>query len=458
MRSSVSGTYYDSDAVARPRRPQLAAELDCEIVVVGGGLAGLWTALELARRGRDVVVVEAGRIGEGASGRSAGVVSPGYAADPADIAVRVGDRHARALWQLSLQGVAAVRELIADTAMPGVDAGAGRLVAFRTAGEDAAERLAGRLARWGSRAELWRRPQVHAALDTARYHAAVSLPDGFHLNPLNFVLGLAQAAEAAGARIFEASPVVEVDLDGVRKLVATPSGRLRTAEVVVCGSAGVGRAFPQLGACILPVARRAGVTAPLGGRLAEVVRYAGAVSDDRRGGDTFRVIGDRLLWSGGLAALAGRQGALPRRVVAGIAEVFPGLAGVEISHAWSTVTGAAVHAMPQVGKLGAGLWMSSAFAGHGLAPAAIAGQLVASALLDGDDRWRLFVPFGLAPAGVIGRVAVQVGLWAGQLRDRRAEAALSRAGQRPAAAATAVEAEPPAEPGQPVAVSAPPGG
>jgi glycine/D-amino acid oxidase-like deaminating enzyme len=349
--------------------------------------------------------------------------------------------------------------------MPGLDAGAGRLIAVRTAGEDAAERLAERLARWGSRAELWRRPEVGAALDSTRYRAAVSLPDSFHLNPLNLVLGLAQAVEAAGGRIVEASPVVTVDLDGVRKLIATPSGRLRTAEVVVCGSAGVGRAFPQLGACILPLTSQLGVTAPLGGRLAEAVRYAGAVSDDRRGGDTFRVIGDRLLWSCGLATFARPPGQLARRIAAAIAEVFPGLAGVEITHAWRTVTGAAVHAMPQVGRLGAGLWISSAFAGHGLAPAAIAGQLVASALLDGDDRWRLFVPFGLAPAGVIGRVAVQAGLWAGGLRDRRAEAALSRAERRPVATATAVEAEPPAAPGQPLAeavqpaaVSAPPAG
>jgi gamma-glutamylputrescine oxidase len=468
MLSSASGTYYDTDVVARPQRPQLATDLDCEMVVVGGGLAGLWTALELARRGREVAVVEAGRIGQGASGGNAGMVGPGYAEDPAVIAGRVGERHARALWQLSAEGLAAIRDLIAETRMPGVGVVPGRLIALRTAGEDAALRLAERLGRWGSDAEPWPREKVRAALDTARYHAAVSLPEGFHLNPLNFVLGLAQAVEAAGGRIFELSPAVRVDLDGVRKLIETPSGRLRTQEVVVCGSAGAGRVFPPLARAILPLACHVGVTAPLGERLAAAIRYAGAVSDNRRGGDRFRLIGDRLLWSAGLATRTRPPSRLPGRIAADIAAVFPQLAGVDITHAWSGVMGSAVHNMPQLGRLGPGLWIASAFGGQGLAPAAIAGRLIASAMLDGDDRWRLFIPFGLAPAGVPGRVSMQLGLWSARRRDRRAEAALGRAqAQRKAEAplravggaeTTALPNEPP--PGGPAAggVSAPPGG
>lgn len=422
MLSSASGTYYDTDAVARPQRPKLASDLDCETVVVGGGLAGLWTALELARRGREVAVVEAGRIGAGASGANAGVVTPGYAEEPAVIAGRVGDRHARALWQLSVEGVAAIGGLIAETAMPGLGVVPGRLIALRTAGEDAAARIAERLQRWGSDADPWPREKVRAVLESPRFHAAVSLPESFHLNPLNFVLGLAQAVEAAGGRIFELSPAVRVDLNGVRKLIETPSGRLRTQEVVVCGSAGVGRVFQPLDRTILPVARHAGVTAPLGERLGAAIRTAAAVSDNRRGGDHFRVIGDRLLWSGGLTT----RTRPPARIAADIAAVFPGLAGIDITHAWSGVVGMAVHAMPQVGRLGPGLWIASAFGAQGLAPAAIAGQLIASAMLDGDDRWRLFIPFGLAPAGLPGRIAVEAGLWSARRRDRRAEAALRR--------------------------------
>jgi gamma-glutamylputrescine oxidase len=445
MLSSASGTYYDSAVVARPQRPKLAADLDCEVVVVGGGLAGLWTALELARRGREVAVVEAGRIGEGASGSHAGLVSPGYAEDSAVIAGRVGERHARALWQLSVEGVQAVRDVVAETGMPGVDPVPGRLIAFRTAGEDAAGRLAERLVRWGSDAEVWPREQVRAALDTPRYRAAVSLPEGFHLHPLNFLLGLARAVEAAGGRIFEHSPAVRVDLDGVRKLIETPSGRLRTAEVVVCGSAGVGRVFPQLAHAILPMTAHVGVTAPLGERLAAAIRYAGAVSDNRRGGDRFRLIGDRLLWSCGLTTRTRPPAHLARRIAADIAAVFPQLAGVDIDHAWSGTMGSAVHRMPQLGRLAPGLWIASAFGGQGMAPAAIAGQLIASAILDGDDRWRLFIPFGLAPAGWVGRLAMQAGLWSAGRRERRAEAALVRAErqEKPAAKPEA----PPAAPG-----------
>lgn len=393
-----------------------------------GGLAGLWTALELARRGRDVVVVEAGRIGEGACGRNAGFVSPGYAEDPAKIVARVGERHARALWRLSVEGVEAVRTAAAD--MPGVDPVAGRLIAFRTAGEDAAARLAERVARWGSLAELWRGPEVREVLATARYRAALALPEGFHLHPLNFVIGLAAAVEAAGGRIFEQSPVVHADLDGVRKRIETPQGRLRAHEVVVCGSAGVGRAFPVLAQSIVPVATHIGVTAPLGDRLAAAIRYSGAVSDNRPGGDNFRVVGERLLWGGRITTRTRPPAQLHRLIASDIAAVFPQLAGIEVAHAWSGVMGVAAHKMPQVGRLGPGLWLASAFGDHGLAATASTGWLIASAILDGDDRWRLFIPFGLVPAGVLGRITVQLGYWSMQLRDRRDEMLLRRAEQR----------------------------
>ncbi|WP_170263362.1 NAD(P)/FAD-dependent oxidoreductase [Blastochloris sulfoviridis] len=436
MVNVASETFFEATAVARPDRPALRTDLDCEVVVVGGGLAGLWTALVLARRGRDVVVVEAGRIGAGASGRNAGFVSAGYAEIPSRILSRVGEDHARALWQLSAEGAEAVRSLIAETGMPGVEPAPGRLIAFRAAGESVAARVAERMTRWGTLAEAWPRAQVREVLRSERYYTALHLPGAFQIHPLNFVLGLAAAVEAAGGRIFESTPVQAGDVAGVRKVIETPQARLRAHEVVFCGSAGIGGAFPALGRCILPVARHIGVSAPLGERLESAIRFAGAVSDTRQGGDHYRIIGDRLLWGGGLTTRTSPPARLDRLIAADIAAVYPQLGPVEITHAWSGVTGSAVHLMPQIGRLGPGLWIASAFGGQGLAPTAIAGQLIASAILDADDRWRLFIPFGLVPAtGVFGGFATQLSFWSRRLQDRLDEALMRRAAPQGAAKA-----------------------
>ncbi|CAN0448603.1 unnamed protein product, partial [Phaeothamnion confervicola] len=242
--------------------------------------------------------------------------------------------------------------------------------------------------------------RVRGALRTDHYFHAIHYPTAFHINPLNYALGLAADAVRHGARIFEGTPAVEIDPTGLRKRIATPQGRVRADHIVLAGNAHLGALAPGIAATLMPVATYVAVTEPVGPQLHDAIAYSGAVSDSRFADHHYRIVGgDRLMWAGGIST-APRD---LRRVAAGfktaIARLYPQIGPVEIANAWSGILGLSVHRMPQIGALAPGLWLASAFGGHGLNTTAMAGELIAGAIVDGDDRWRLFSPFELVWAG-----------------------------------------------------------
>ena len=414
MTESVYGpSWYAATRMAAPERDRLVYDLDVDVCVIGGGLAGLTTARELARRGWSVAVLEANRVGWDASGRNAGIVAPGFSESLERIIERVGFERTRALWILSAGGVDYVRSTIRETAMPGVGPVDGWLTVQRT---DNPDRLLGQAEligdKLGTEVEAWPTERVREALRSKCYFQGLHLPGGFHIHPLNYALGLAAAAEEAGARIFENTRALDIDPAGVRKRITTPSARVRAAHVVLAGSAHLSPLFPPVADSVLPVTSHIGVTAPLEG-LHEAIAYAGAVVDTRRSGDYYRIVdGNRLLWGTRLSA----RRAAPRRLTSiirrDIAKVFPQLGEVEITHAWSGTMGYAVHKMPQIGEVSRGLWVASAFGGRGLNTSAMAGELIARAIAEGDDRWRQFASYDLVYAGgALGRVTAQALFW-----------------------------------------------
>lgn len=419
-----AGTYYSGLAPERPLRRKLAQDLDCEVCVVGGGFAGLWTARALAKRGYEVVVIEAGRVGGKASGRNAGFVGPGYAERLGDIVERVGLEHAQALWALSLEGVELVREAIRGVGFEGVDPVPGQLRVLRADDERAAHRQAERLRhQFDTRVDVWRKRDVHAVLRSPAYFQALSFPDSFHLNPLALAYGLAGELERAGVRIFEETEAQRADLDGVRKHMVTSGGRVRAKQVVLASGVPTGRVWPAVSRGVAPVTTFIGVTEPLGARLDAVMQYPGGVSDQRRAGHYFRRIGaDRLLFGSGITALGGARPGVPARLAAELASVFPDLAGSRIEQAWTGTMAYAVHRMPQIGQIKPGVWLAAAFGGHGLNTSAMAGELVASGITAGDERWKLFGPFGVVRmGGLLGRAAMEAGYWHLRWKDRQEE-------------------------------------
>ena len=395
----LAATWYDSTGAESPPRPRLNFDLDVDVCVIGGGLAGLTVAREVARRGWSVAVLEADRIANAASGRSSGFVMPGYAEDIDTMVERIGLDHAKELWALSKAGVDYVRDTIAETGMSDVLLGEGWLQVSKTDNwrdlRSKAERL-----RWlGAEVEAWPVERVREQLASERYFGALHHMRGFHIHPLNYAYGMARAAEEAGARIFEETPALELDPAGVRKRVQTPSAKVRAAHVVLAANVQLGNLMPRLGATVMPLTTYVMVSEPIA-NLAEAVRYQGAVSEDARVGAQFRIIDrNRLQISGGLTAWPARPQLFARLLRRRVHRLFPQLGPVNAAYLWSGTLGRTLHHMPQIGEVHPGVWISSGFGAHGLNTSALAGQLLGRGIVEADDTWRLFAPYELVWAG-----------------------------------------------------------
>jgi gamma-glutamylputrescine oxidase len=438
-------TWYGGTAIAAPDRPPLLQDADVDVCVIGGGLAGLTVAREVVRRGWSAAVLEAKKVAWNASGRNAGFVAPGFSERIENIIERVGLARAKELWVLSAAGAEYVRAALRESGMPGTEPVDGRLIALRHDAEDELLRhVAMMRVDFGAQLDAWPTERVREVLRSERYFQAVHLPGAFQVHPRNYALGLAAAAEQAGARIFEDTPALAIDSAGVRKRIDTPKGRVRAGCVVLCGGAHLGSVFRAVAETILPVSSYMGVTAPLGEALADAVRYRGGVSDPRRGGDYYRIIeGDRLLWGARISARMSAPRGLAEAIARDIRSVYPQLRTVKVDHAWSGLMSYAVHKMPLIGEVMPGVWLAGAFGGHGINTTAMAGDLIAAAIVEGDDRWRLFSAYELVwSGGVWGRVAAQVLFWTRRLQDTVSEtlARQQHSARRRAARAAAREA------------------
>ena len=414
MSETSASRIVGPDAAALTERSRLSFDLDVDIAVVGAGLAGLTVALEAARLGASVAVLEGRHVGWNASGHQLGTVMPGYGLPIGDLIARIGFEDTRELWALSRQGAEYVRANATEELIPGIALSEG---ALEVSNVEIGDRLIARLQMLGedfeTEVEGWQVDRVRAELKTDRYFHGVYYPKAFQIDGRKYVHGLAALARRAGARIFEDTPVVSIDPSGVRKRIVTPSARLRASHIVLAGNIHLGAPLRRLSETLLPVWRYAALTAPLGEKLAETIAFQGSVTDSE-GVDHFRVVeGDRLMWASPETTWAASPARFAPAIARRIRTIFPQLGRVEIAEAWSGAIGQTVHGMPQIGQLRKGLWVASGFGRQGLNTTAMAGQLIARSILWGDERWRLFSPFELVWAGgATGRVAgYAIGMW-----------------------------------------------
>jgi gamma-glutamylputrescine oxidase len=421
-------SWYAATKVDAPPRPPLAFDLDVDVCVIGGGLAGLTTAREVARSGWSVVLLEADRLAASASGRNTGFVLPGFGADADKLIARVGFERTKNLWTLAQAGLDYVRNAIRADDAAGVDPTDGWLYVSKKDSTDEFLNYVGLLGELGCEIEGWPTERVRSVLRSERYFNAINHLRALTIHPVNYALALATAAERDGARIFENTRALSIDPTGVRKRIVTPAARLRASHVVLAGNVQLGPLIPRLAATMVPVTTYVITTAPLGDALTQAVGYLGGVSDTDLADNHYRIVGgDRLMLSGRSTAWLRDVRHYVGALTGDIKRTYPQLGDVAVDYAWAGTLGITMHRMPQVGELGPGVWLASGFGGHGLNTTAMAGNIIARAIVEGDQTWRQFTPFELVWAGgVFGRAAAHMRVWIKRARaaieERRAKA------------------------------------
>ncbi|MBC6439728.1 MAG: FAD-binding oxidoreductase [Rhodospirillales bacterium] len=404
MTTDYPDIHYARTRTDDARREPLVGQHKAQVCVVGGGLAGLTTALGLAERGvTDVILLEAERVGWGASGRNGGFVSSYYAAETEDLIRKVGLEHTRQLVKLSQDAVNLVRDRIGRYDIACGPNPEGILNVSWYDNPDGLKRTTEtEMQMFGESFEYIPRERVHdefAASD--KYFDGLMHHNAFWFHPLNFCLGVARAAEALGVRICEGTSVESLVTDGQPMLVNTERGMIETETVVMTTGAYNTSLVPELGAAFQKVATYVIVTEPLDGDLVQsAIRCHNAISDDRFSLDYYRRLEDnRILWGGRGTTRTTEPYNLWRLMRGDMALVYPQLANVEIETAWSGLMSFPIHRMIQTGELKPGLWYAQGFGGQGMAQTTVAGEALAGAIAQGDDTIDLFKPFGLSWAG-----------------------------------------------------------
>jgi len=414
-------SYYEASVGPREPRPALRGLHQAQVCIVGAGFAGLATALGLLERGvRDVIVVEARRVGFGASGRNGGFVFGGYSLDCADLLAQLGPEQARAMYARTQAAVVLIRRRIAQHAID-CDAVDGGALLANWFDDDALLRRQQALMRehFDVQWEWIARERIGEFVDSTRYFGGLLEHDAFHFHPLKYALGEARVVESLGGRIFEGSPVQRIERERGGHVVHTEQGEVQARHVVLAGGGYLRGVCPALERAVLPIATYIAVTEPLGEAIGALGRSRVAVYDTRFAFDYYRALPDtRLLWGGRISVRDRDPAQIARFLRADMLAVLPQLAATRFEFAWSGMMSYARHKMPQVGALADGLWHAVGFGGHGVAPTTAAGEALAEAIAGGAPLPDGFARYGLAPTyGPVGLAAAELSYLGFRVRD-----------------------------------------
>lgn len=389
-------SWYAATALDLPRFPPLSGETRADVCIVGAGYTGLSCALSLAEAGRSVVVVEASRVGFGASGRNGGQLGSGQRVDQETLEARHGRAAADRLWHLGQDAIAHVKALITRH---GIDCqfrpGVAHLAERARDARDEAAYADFLRDRYGYDEITPLDAEASAALCPSPRYKGGSLDRGAgHLHPLRFVQGLAKAAAAAGVVIHEDSRATEV-ADGC---VRTGAAMVRAEHVVLAANGYLGDLAPPVARHVMPINNYIAATEPLGDRAAEVLTEDVAVADSRFVVNYFRLSPDkRLLFGGGEsygyrfpADIAG----FVRKPMTGI---FPHLHDVKIDYAWGGTLAITMARMPYLVRLSPRMLSASGYSGHGVGTATHAGHLMAQAILGETEGFDAFAALPTTP-------------------------------------------------------------
>jgi gamma-glutamylputrescine oxidase len=413
-------SYYAATAHKQDARPALSGTETADVCVIGAGFTGINAALELAERGVSVIVLEAVRVGFGASGRNGGQIVNGYSRDLDVISERYGENAGRVIGGLACEGGDIIRQRAEKYAIQ-CDVQPGMLITAFSARQMRA--LEHHVKVWGGHGfnqfELLDKTGLTPHVTTNRYVGGLLDKRGGHIHPLNLVQGEAAAFESLGGRIFESSPVVSVDMENA--VVKTAAGEVRAKTVLVCGNAYLQGVLPSLEWRVMPVSTQVMATEPLGDEALRLLPSNVCVEDANYVLDYFRRTADgRLLYGGGIIYGAHDTASITAKILPNMLKTFPSLKGAKIDYAWSGNFALTLTRFPQIGKLSPKVYFSHGDSGHGVTTTHLLARLLAESVTGDNTRFDVFsnLPYFPFPGGKLFRVPMTVaGSWWYRARD-----------------------------------------
>lgn len=418
-----TASYYAASANQAPSRPALQREETCDVCIVGAGFTGLSAALHLAELGLRVIVLEAAKIGWGASGRNGGQLVNGYSRDFDTIRARYGEETASALQSMAFEGSDIIRSRIKDYAISCDYKEGGFFAAFTPA---QMSDLACRKEVWerfGNKSiEIFSREKMDEVVGTDIYCGGLLDRRGGHFHPLNYCLGVAAAIEKNGGKIFEDSKVLRMEKEP-KPVVHTAQGKVRAEYLVLCGNAYMAGVAQEIERRVMPVSTQVIATEVLGDETARKILPSDyCLEDCNYFLDYYRISGDkRLLFGGGLVY----GGTTPENITGELwpkaVKTFPFLAGKKVEFAWSGNCAFTFTRIPHVGRINERVYFAHGYSGHGVTTSNLMGKLVAEAINHQAERFDLFAgvrnfPF---PGGRMFRIPLTVlGAWYYRVKER----------------------------------------
>ncbi|MEO5375784.1 MAG: FAD-binding oxidoreductase [Alphaproteobacteria bacterium] len=417
-------SYYSATVKRETAYPSLSGEVACDVCVIGAGYTGLSSALHLAERGYRVVVLEGARVGWGASGRNGGQIITGFSGELTPVEAKLGHEDAVRLWRLAVEAKDLLSELVDRHR---IDCHLTPGYVFAACHGRHLREMAETIAVWGSygydKLEMLDREAVRRQIASERYVGGLYDHGGGHLHPLNYTLGLARAAEGAGAVLHEGSRVLRIDRGGRGGTHAcrTAEGVVRCRHVVLAGNAYLGALVPEIRTRIMPVATYMIATEPLGRERARALLPGDiAFADFNQVVDYCRLTRDhRLLFGGGARYWLGDPHDLKEWLRRRMIRVFPQLEDVRIDFAWGGHVAITLNRLPNLGVIDDSLWYAHGYSGQGVAFATMAGKLICEAVSGSPERFRLCarIPHRPFPGGPARAPLLALAMLYHKLRD-----------------------------------------
>lgn len=385
-------SYYAATANMTKERPALQEAKQTDVCVIGAGYTGLSTALFLLEKGFSVTVLEAAKVGFGASGRNGGQIVNSYSRDLDSIERSVDSSAAKLIGQMAFEGGRIIRERVAryniqcDLKDGGV---------FAALSQKQMHHLEAQKALWERygyhQLELLDEQGIKRVVASDRYIGGMLDKQGGHIHPLNLALGEAAAVESLGGVVYENSPAVRIER-GEQPLIHTPTGNVRAKFVVVAGNAYLGDLIPELAAKSMPCGTQVIATEPLDEELARsLLPQDYCVEDCNYLLDYYRLSADkRLIYGGGVVYGARDPADIESIIHPKMLKTFPQLAKVKIDYAWTGNFLLTLSRLPQVGRLGNNIYYSQGCSGHGVTYTHVAGKVIAEALSGQAERFDAF--------------------------------------------------------------------